>query len=143
MAGWVLWLIVACVVGLGEALTGRTFLRPWALGAALGAIAALAGASSFVPWVVFVLGSVVTRPLIGAARAARSGPHVSRPIRSEPMIGKQAIVLEQIANRYGVGCIELEGELWTARAFDRDQVIDAGARVTVVDVRGSTALVTD
>ncbi len=59
------------------------------------------------------------------------------------MIGKQAIVLEQIANQYGVGCIDLEGELWTARAFDRDQVIDAGARVTVVDVRGSTALVAD
>ncbi len=59
------------------------------------------------------------------------------------MVGKQGIVLEQIANRDGVGCIELEGEIWTARAFDRDRVIDAGVQVTVVDVRGATALVTD
>jgi membrane protein implicated in regulation of membrane protease activity len=143
MAGWLLWLIVACVLGLGEALTGRAFLRPWAVGAALAALVALAGAGTLVPWVAFVLGSTVARPLIAAVRRPRTGPPVSRPIRSEPMVGKQGVVLEQIANRYGVGCIELEGEIWTARSFDRDRVIDPGVEVTVVEVRGATALVTD
>jgi membrane protein implicated in regulation of membrane protease activity len=144
MAGWVLWLTVACVLGLGEALTGRAFLRPWAIGAALAAIVDIAGTGSYVPWVAFVVGSTLARPLVAAMRRARSGPaSVSRPIRSEPIVGKEGVVLEQIANRHGVGCIELEGEIWTARSFDRDRVIDVGAKVTIVDVRGATALVTD
>jgi membrane protein implicated in regulation of membrane protease activity len=74
---------------------------------------------------------------------SRSRREVSRPIRPEPMVGKQGVVREQIANRYGVGCIELEGEIWTARSFDRDRVIDPGVEVTVVEVRGGTALVSD
>jgi membrane protein implicated in regulation of membrane protease activity len=144
MAGWLLWLIVACVLGLGEMLTGRAFVRPWALGAVLAAAISLAGAASFVPWVVFVLGSTAAQPLVGSiARRRSERAAVTRPIRSDPMVGKQGVVLEQIANRAGVGCIELEGEVWTARAFDRDRVIEAGVEVTVVDVRGATALVTD
>jgi membrane protein implicated in regulation of membrane protease activity len=144
MAGWLLWLIVACVLGLGEVLTGRAFARPWALGAALAAAADAAGAPGYLPWVIFLLGYASARPfiaLIGQRRSARAA--VTRPIRSDPMVGKQGVVLEQIANRDGMGCIELEGEIWTARAFDRDKVIDAGVQVTVVDVRGATALVSD
>jgi membrane protein implicated in regulation of membrane protease activity len=144
MAGWLPWLIVAFALGLGEALTGRAFLRPWAIGAAVAAIVDAAGAGSYVPWVVFVVGSTVARPLVAATRSAHAGgASVSRPLRSEPMVGKEGVVLEQIANRHGVGCIELEGEIWTARSFHRDRVIGAGARVTVVEVRGATALVTD
>ena len=33
------------------------------------------------------------------------------------------------------------GEVWTARAFDDEQVIDAGEQVEVVQIRGATALV--
>jgi membrane protein implicated in regulation of membrane protease activity len=143
MAGWLLWLIVACVLGSAEALTGRAFLRPWAIGAALAAIVDIALVGGFVPWLVFIVGSTLARPLVAVLGRWRSGRDVSRPIRSEPMVGKQGVVLEQIANRYGVGCIELEGEIWTARSFDRDRVIDAGVEVTVVEVRGATALVSD
>ena len=33
------------------------------------------------------------------------------------------------------------GEVWTARSFDDDEVIEAGERVEVVDIKGATALV--
>ena len=51
-----------------------------------------------------------------------------------------ATVLERIANHEGVGCVRIDGEVWTARSYDEDEVIDAGERVEVVEIRGATAL---
>jgi membrane protein implicated in regulation of membrane protease activity len=52
------------------------------------------------------------------------------------------MVLERIANDEGVGCVRIEGgEVWTARSYDEDEVIDVGERVEVVEIRGATALV--
>ena len=50
-------------------------------------------------------------------------------------------MLERIANSEGVGCVRIGGEVWTARSYDEDDVIDAGERVQVVEIRGATALV--
>ena len=41
------------------------------------------------------------------------------------------------------GSIKLEGEVWTARAFDDDHVFEPGQRVSVVEIKGATALVTE
>jgi membrane protein implicated in regulation of membrane protease activity len=57
------------------------------------------------------------------------------------LVGKQAIVLERIANHEGVGCVKIDGEVWTARSLDDDLVIEQGARVEVVQIKGATALV--
>ncbi len=51
------------------------------------------------------------------------------------LIGRRAIVLERIANDEGVGCVKIDGEVWTARSYDEDEVIDAGERVEVVEIR--------
>jgi membrane protein implicated in regulation of membrane protease activity len=37
--------------------------------------------------------------------------------------------------------VRLDGEVWTARAFDEDRVIDAGEKVHVIEIRGATAMV--
>jgi membrane protein implicated in regulation of membrane protease activity len=52
-------------------------------------------------------------------------------------------VLERIDNDEGVGRVRLDGEIWTARAYDEDKVIEPGARVHVMEIRGATALVSD
>jgi membrane protein implicated in regulation of membrane protease activity len=143
MSGWVLWLIAACVFGIGEMLTTSFFLAPFALGAALAAIVDVAGASELAAWIVFVLASVLT---LGIVRPiARSHMKVPPHIRtgSAALVGQQAIVLERIANDEGVGCVKIDGEVWTARAYDDDHVIVAGTRVQVVQIKGATALVTD
>jgi membrane protein implicated in regulation of membrane protease activity len=59
------------------------------------------------------------------------------------LVGKQATVLERIANREGVGCVRIDGEVWTARAYDDDTVYEPGTRVEVVQIKGATALVTE
>lgn len=143
MSGWILWVIAACAFGVGEMLTTGFFLAPFAIGAAFAAIADVAGAGGAVSWIVFILASVLTlgfvRPI---ARAhLRTPPHIRTG--SAALIGQPAVVLERIANNEGVGCVRIGGEVWTARAYDDDQVIETGTRVQVVQIKGATALVTE
>jgi membrane protein implicated in regulation of membrane protease activity len=143
MSGWVLWLIAACVFGVGELLTTSFFLAPFAVGAGLAAITDLAGAGEAVSWIVFVVASFLTlgvvRPI--AKRHLKVPPQIRTG--SAALVGKQAIVLERIANHEGVGCVRIDGEVWTARAYDDDHVIEPGTRVDVVQIKGATALVTE
>ena len=91
---------------------------------------------------VFVITSgIVVLTLRPVARRHRRLPP---PIRTgaAAIVGKRATVLERIANDEGVGCVRVEGgEVWTARSYDEDEVIEAGERVEVVEIRGATALV--
>jgi membrane protein implicated in regulation of membrane protease activity len=138
-----LWVIAAGAFGIGEMLTTSFFLAPFALGAALAAILDGAGAGEFASWVVFVVASLLT--LLVVRPIARSHMKVPPQIRTgaAALVGKQAIVLERIANNEGVGCVKIDGEVWTARALDDDQVIEQGMRVQVMDIRGATALVAE
>ncbi len=143
MEGWILWLIAACVFGVGEMLTTGFFLAPFALGAGLAALTDAVGAGGVASWVVFVLVSVLSLAIIRPI--AKSHMRMPPQIRtgSAALIGKQAIVLERIVNDEGVGCVKIEGEVWTARSLDDDEVIEKGTRVQVVDIRGATALVAE
>ena len=141
MSGWFLWVLIACGFGVGEMLTTGFFLAPFAFGGALAAATAAAGAGEAISVAVFAVMSILTlatvRPMI------RSRLLSSPPTRTgaAALIGKQAIVLERIANGEGVGCVKIDGEVWTARALDDDREIEAGTRVEVIDIRGATALV--
>ena len=41
------------------------------------------------------------------------------------------------------GQVKLAGEVWTARAFDEDEVLEPGTRVQVMKIEGATALVAE
>jgi membrane protein implicated in regulation of membrane protease activity len=143
MQGWVLWVIAACAFGIGELMTTSFFLAPFALGAALAAIVDAAGAPELAAWIVFVVSSFAVLAFVRPI--ALSHMKVPPQIRTgaQALVGKQAVVLERIANREGVGCVKIDGEVWTARAFDDDHVIEPGTVVEVVQIKGATALVTE
>jgi len=143
MQGWILWLIAACVFGIGEMLTTGFFLAPFALGAGLAALTDAVGAGDVASWVVFVLVSLLTLAIVRPI--AKSHMKMPPQIRtgSAALIGKQAIVLERIVNDEGVGCVKIDGEVWTARSYDEDEVIEKGKRVQVMEIRGATALVAE
>jgi membrane protein implicated in regulation of membrane protease activity len=140
--GWILWLVVACLLGVGELHTGGFYLLPFALGAALAAVVAFLGVGAVLSGLVFVATSgIVVLTLRPVARRHRHLPPAIRT-GAAALIGRHAMVLERIANQEGVGCVRIDGgEVWTARSFDDDEVIDAGERVEVVEIRGATALV--
>ena len=140
--GWILWVVAACLLGLGELHAGGFYLLPFALGAALAALVMLLGVGTLLSGVVFVAASaIVVLTLRPVARRHRRLPPSIRT-GAAALVGHRAMVLERIANEEGVGCVRIDnGEVWTARSFDEDEVIEAGDRVEVVEIRGATALV--
>ena len=143
MEAWLVWLIVAVIFGVGEVLSMGFFLAPFAGGALISALIAGVGGPAFAQWAAFILVSV---GLLAALRPlARSHKRTPPQIRTgtAALIGRSAVVVERIANDEGVGCVKLEGELWTARAYQEDETFEAGTRVEVVEIRGATALVAE
>jgi membrane protein implicated in regulation of membrane protease activity len=140
--GWILWLVVACLLGLGELHTSGFYLLPFAIGAALAAVVTFLGVGALLSAGVFVVSSgFVVLTLRPVARRHRRLPPAIRT-GAAALVGRRAMVLERIVNDEGVGCVRIEGgEVWTARSFDDDEVIEAGERVEVVEIRGATALV--
>src|SRR5437879_3490206 len=141
MDAWIIWLVAACLLGVGEMHQGGFYLAPFALGAALAAVVSLLGVGAALTAIVFLLASAIVfgtlRPV--ARRHRRLPPSIRTGAAA--LIGRPGIVLERIANDEGVGCVKIDGEVWTARSYADDEVIDAGERVEVVEIRGATALV--
>ena len=143
MDAWVVWLIIGCVLGVGEVLTMGLYLAPFAAGAFIAALLALVGLGSVLSGAVFLVASVVA---LGVLRPiARSHRRLPPQIRTgtAALVGKPGVVLERIANDEAVGCVRIDNEVWTARSYDEDEVIEPGTRVHVVEIRGATALVAE
>jgi membrane protein implicated in regulation of membrane protease activity len=143
MDAWVLWLIAAVILAVGEIATLGFFLAPFAGGALAAAVVSGFGGGAVVEWIVFLVVSVV---MLAALRpVARSHRRTPAQLRTgtAALVGRTATVVERIANRTGEGCVRIDGEVWTARAYDDDDVIEPGTRVQVMEIRGATALVAE
>jgi membrane protein implicated in regulation of membrane protease activity len=143
MDAWVLWLIAGVVLGVAEVLNLSFFLFPFAIGAFAAAVIELVGLGTPVAVAVFAvltaLSFGVLRPI--ARRHLRTPPQIRTGTAA--LIGRRAIVVQRIANDEGVGSVRIDGEVWTARSLDDDQVIEPGTPVHVIEIRGATALVSD
>lgn len=140
MQSWVLWLIIAAVLGSAELMTATLDLL-------LLAIAALAAAG------IAALGLGVGLQLLAFAVTAAAMITLVRPIArrhlksSYPqlktgvaaLIGREAVVLTPCGRE--PGRVKIGGEEWSARAYDPTLVIPAGTTVDVFAIEGATALV--
>ena len=137
---WLVWVIAAVALAVGEILTpGLFFLGPVALAAGVTAVIAVAGAPVWLQLILFAAASAaslaVLRPL------ARRHLRMPAAIRTgtAALEGAHAVVLQRV-DQTG-GRVRIGGEDWSARAFMPDQVIEPGTRVEVVKIEGATALV--
>jgi membrane protein implicated in regulation of membrane protease activity len=71
--------------------------------------------------------------------------HLQTPARlrtgTAALVGTRALVLERV-DAHG-GSVKIGGEIWTARTFDEDEVLEPGMRVDVMKIDGATALVAE
>jgi membrane protein implicated in regulation of membrane protease activity len=140
MSAWVIWAIVAVGLAVGEIFTpGLFFLGPVALAAVLAAAVAAVGAGTGVALIVFIAGALASLAFLRPI--ARRHLHMPARLRTgtSALVGAKGVALERI-DVHG-GRVKIGGETWTARAFDENQVIEAGARVDIVKIEGATALV--
>lgn len=140
MAAWVVWVVAALLLAVGEIFTpGLFFLGPVALAAVVGALVAVAGAAVWAQVLAFAAAALaslaVLRPL---ARAHLRMPPALRT-GTLALHGAKAVVLQRV-DQYG-GRVRIGGEEWSARSYMPDQVIEPGTQVEVVEIQGATALV--
>lgn len=139
MESWIIWLIVAAVLGVAELVT-ITFA--FGIIAVAAVVAAVVGA--------FHLDFAIQLAAFVVAAGAGLGfvrPVAIRHIKQPPalrtgtaaLVG-QAIVLEEV-NEHS-GRVRIEGEEWSSRPYlDESLVIPVGTKVDVMQIRGATALV--
>ncbi|MDX6299064.1 MAG: hypothetical protein QOF53_278 [Nocardioidaceae bacterium] len=136
---WAAWLAAAIALGVLELFSLNLILLMLAAGAVVGMVVGLLG----LPVAVQVLAAVVTavaalsvvRP--SAVKRLQGGPTLV--LGHEALVGRQALVVERVS--CDGGQVRINGELWTARPYDEDLVIEPGARVDVLQIKGATALV--
>jgi membrane protein implicated in regulation of membrane protease activity len=138
---WVYWVIAAGLLAVGEMFTLSFFAGPVAVAAAVAAVAALAGAGVAVQILVFILASagslLVLRPI--ARRHLRTPAQLRTGTAA--LVGERGVVVTRVDGDSGQ--VKLAGEVWTARAFDEDDVMEPGTRVQVMKIEGATALVAE
>ena len=143
MDAWIIWLIVAVVFAVAEIVNFSFYLFSFAIGAAVAAIVDIAKSGVTVELITFaVLTGVsftIVRPI--ARRHINMPPQLRTGTAA--LVGRTAIVTERIVNDDAVGQVRIDGEVWTARAYDEDKVLEPGTRVHVMEIRGATALVDD
>ena len=144
MDAWVLWVILAVALAVGEMVSLSFFLAPFAVGAIAAALLDAAGVGAVGQFAAFVASSAlllaIVRPI--ARRHVRMPPQLRTG--TDALVGETAVVLERISNEENAGSVRLHGQVWTARAYDDDEApLEPGQRVHVMEIRGATALVTE
>lgn len=134
-----IWLIVALALAGAEVLTGDLFLLMLGGGALAAAGSAVVFDSLWVHGVVFLVASILL--LVGVRPALRrhlsSGKGLPDPMKE--LEGKSALVLDRVARHEGQ--VKLDGQVWTARPLNENDVYQPGDHVTVVQIDGATAVV--
>jgi membrane protein implicated in regulation of membrane protease activity len=136
----VIWLIFAVVLAGAEALTGDMSL----LMLSGGALAAAGGSWLLDPpfWAdagVFLVVSVLLLVLVRPALRRRLTPARGLPTGIKALEGKTALVLGRVARDEGQ--VKLDGQVWSARPLNDNDVFEPGERVTVMQINGATAVV--
>jgi membrane protein implicated in regulation of membrane protease activity len=139
---WVVWLVLAVVLGAAELLTLSAALGLLGGAAAVAALAAALGAPALLQVLVFGLGAGagvwLVRPVVLRHRQA---PPVQR-FGVDALVGRTAHVVRDVSVH--AGTVRIDGEEWSARPCepaDPAFVIPAGTAVCVMAIRGATALV--
>ena len=127
---WLLIFIVLLVIEIGT--MGLTTI--WFAGGALAAfIMGIIGFGTGVQIAVFSIVSIVllvsTRPI-----ALKYFNKERQKTNAESLIGKQALVLEEVDTLHNKGVVEVNGQEWSAKTEEPSGVI---AKNTVVTIEGS------
>lgn len=137
----VVWLIIGTGLVLAEVFTVDLVLLMLAVGAFAAAGSALLTESVVVQVLVFAVVSILAlfgvRPLIKKRMLHHADD--GTPLSVAAVEGAVAVVLERVDTDHGL--VKIQGDTWTARAFDGTQVMEPGERVKVMEVKGATALV--
>jgi membrane protein implicated in regulation of membrane protease activity len=131
---YIAWLVLAVILAIIELLSLNLTTIWFALAALISFFVALTGLSTMVQIVVFLITSILllifTKPFV--QKYLKVG---SEKTNIDSLIGKEALVKEDINNIEAQGLAYINGQTWTARNIV-DQVVPAGTIVIVEKIEG-------
>jgi len=141
---WI-WLGTAVVFALVELIVvgGSFILLPFAISAFIAAILAFYDVPVEVQWSVFVFGGAALFAVLFRVAKRFSQQHTTTPgVGADRLVGAVGIVTTAIDSddTDRKGRVTVGGEVWGALA-DGDEGIAAGAKVTVLEMRGTRVVV--
>jgi membrane protein implicated in regulation of membrane protease activity len=137
---WAAWLVLAVALGVAEMVSLDLILVMVAVGAIVGALAALA---SFPIILQVLLAAGASTAMLALVR-----PELVKKLHSGPdlvtgmnkLVGQQGVVTEELTAHHP-GRVKLAGEIWSACPYDDSLTIAPGEKVEVFAIRGATAYV--
>jgi membrane protein implicated in regulation of membrane protease activity len=139
MVSWIVWLIVAAVLGVAELLTTTLAFGLIAVAALVAAAVGAFDLSIPLQLAAFVVaagaGLGLIRPI--ALKHIKQPPQLQTGTAA--LVGRSAFVTEEVSERGGR--VRIDGEEWTSRPYDESLVIPVGAKVDILQIKGATALV--
>ena len=136
---WIVWLVVAAVLGVAELMTTTFALGIIAIGALVASGVGAMHLAIPLQLLAFVVASAAGLGFV--LPIARR--HVKQPplLKTGPaaLVGRSARVLEEVTEHGGR--VRIGGEEWSARSYDESLIIPVGRVVDVMQIEGATALV--
>lgn len=135
---WVLAIVVFVVVeGITVGLTSIWF----AVGALASLLVSFFVSSLWVQTWVFLIVSLLALFALKPLAAKYFAPKGHQATNSDRILGKEAVVLEEVNNLEGRGRIKVMGQEWTARSLSEEN-IPANTIVTIDRIEGVKVFVT-
>jgi len=137
---WAAWLLLAVALGVAELVSLDLILIMIAVGAFVGALAAIA---SFPVALQILLAAGSSAAMLALVR-----PNLIKKLHTGPdlvlgtnkLVGREGIVTEELSAHHP-GRVKVAGEIWSACPFDDSLTIPTGTKVEVFQIRGATAYV--
>ena len=137
---WKFWLVISGICFAIEAVTIGFLVFWFGIGALLALAISFLTNNIFIQSTVFLISSTLlmflTRPFV--KKFSKQKDDVSTNAYS--IIGKEALVVEDIDTINGKGQIKVGGEIWSAKS-ENNQIIEKGKKVEIISIDGVKVIV--
>lgn len=136
---WLIMIVAFCVV---EIITVGLTSIWFAGGALIGLICSALGLDFIWQFVIFAAVSIILLVFTRPWALKYLKPRLVKT-NYESALEKKVCLTERVDNIKGTGTAVLNGQEWTARAYDEGKTFEAGEIVTVKEIRGVTMYVVE
>lgn len=137
---WHIWLILAGISFILEIITTGFFVFWFGIGALLAMLVSFFVDSPMIQTTVFIISSsfliILTKPLVDKI----AGNKKVVLTNAYTIIGKTALVTEEINTINGIGQVKIGNEIWSAKSLD-GEIISKDSNVEIVAIDGVKACV--
>lgn len=136
---WQIWLIVAGLFFIGEILTVGFFIFWFGVAALITMGVSFITSNLIIQMTVFTVSSVLL--ILGTKPFVKKFLNQKETVTNAfSIIGKKAIVIEEINTVENKGQIKVDSEVWSASSLE--EIIPKGTEVEILNIEGVKAVVT-